>query len=460
MSKDLDTTPSVLGAVIDNDVCNGCGNCSYLEGDVYSVALDSYGKYKSKISREERIDIGKACPFSGKSRDEDAIARDLYKRASYNGFIGYYRELYAGYVNSCELRSMSTSGGMIRWILTQLIQKDGIDGIIHVKKSQGNAGVHFEYGISRTIDEISSGVKSVYYPVSPSNVLNQLRGASGKYVFVGLPCMVKSLRLLCEEDQSLNLKIAYTIGLVCGHLKTKGYADYFASKLGFGPDYDFIDFRHKTDIGGASAYSVKVAKGEEIRTIESRKCKAANWQYNAYRYPCCNYCDDVFSETADITVGDAWIKPYIDMDQGVSEIIVRSQSLLDLLNQGKNENQVVLSQLTATEVIRSQLGGLRDRREGLAYRLWQDEQNNKWVPKKRIKPRDIRDKDRKKVYLLRRAIEKQSNFLYSSERDLSEADDMLSVFYNELDCVPRKNKVALAVSKLFFITSKDYKTKG
>lgn len=38
--------------VIDGDYCIGCGACSYVSPEKYSVEFDKYGKYKAVVSDE------------------------------------------------------------------------------------------------------------------------------------------------------------------------------------------------------------------------------------------------------------------------------------------------------------------------------------------------------------------------------------------------------------------------
>ncbi len=445
--------------VIDKDICNGCGNCSVMDSNTYSVTLSESGRYSAVIKSKHDSSIDAVCPFSDASKDETELAVDD-SNLSHSGFAGKYFSLYAGFANSDDIRSKATSGGIIRWVLKRLFETGEIDGVIHVKSSSTNGSLVFEYGISTSIDEVLSSPKSAYYPVSTVDVFKEIKNKPpGRYVFVGLPCLVKSLRLLQSEDDDFKQKVVYTIGLVCGHLKSKGYADYFARKAKIGNDYDTIDFRHKTSSGGASNYSVRVKKSNTARTVSTKSCKASNWQYNAFRYPCCNYCDDVFAETADMTVGDAWIKPYIDMNQGVSEIVVRSKELDELLRAGNITGQVQLYTLPHSKLVRSQLGGLRDRREGLAYRLWLDWKNGEKAPIKRVQPSDISEKARKKTYILRKAIEEKSHELYRTNADLSDFDCNMAPLYKEMDRLPKSGKISLAISKLKFIALNKYQVK-
>ena len=83
----------------------------------------------------------------------------------------------------------------------------------------------------------------------------------------------------------------------------------------------------------------------------------------------CEYCDDVFSETADITIGDAWLKDYSQDYRGHSLVLNRSNTFKKILEAGISENEIHLDSITIDEAIESQSAGLRQRRNGLNARL-------------------------------------------------------------------------------------------
>ncbi len=87
------------------------------------------------------------------------------------------------------------------------------------------------------------------------------------------------------------------------------------------------------------------------------------------RTPACSFCDDVVAETADISFGDAWVEPYASDGRGTNVVIVRAPEIDDLLRTAREQGRVVLDAVDAAFVTETQAAGLRQRREGLAYRL-------------------------------------------------------------------------------------------
>ncbi|MDZ8117323.1 Coenzyme F420 hydrogenase/dehydrogenase, beta subunit C-terminal domain [Pontiella agarivorans] len=386
-----------LQKVIDGGYCIGCGACSYAGKNSIELVEDEYRRYQGRIkpeSQDQDLDAALAvCPFSNHALNESEISRRVFSHddGSTDEVIGYNRSLYAGFVSEGDYRERCNSGGMITWMLIQLLEKGIVDAVIHVKKSSRH-GTLFEYGISKNCDDVLNSAKSRYYPVEISRVMETVRSIDGRYVFVGLPCFIKSVRNLAKIDSLINDRIILYIGLVCGHLKSKTFANLFAWQAGV-PEGQLsdIDFRVKMEGRTANAYGVKITdeNGEET-LLQSKDCYGVSWGHNFFKYEACDYCDDVFAETADVVVGDAWLPGYVYDSKGNSIVVIRNEIFDNLINSGMHSGQLALDVLTAKEVRESQAGGIRHRRGGLSYRLYLKKKRGSWVPDKRVDPENTK----------------------------------------------------------------------
>lgn len=408
----------LINNVVDNGYCIGCGACAVTDHSPIEIKLDSNGQYQAVISKDPPLDnvvdyeVNEVCPFSRSSVNEDNIARDIFDESlNYKHKIGYYDKLYAGYVLENDFRVNGSSGGFGSWIASELLKNKMVDEVIHVKGGADN--MKFKYSVSQTVEEIKEGSKSRYYPVEMSEVLDYVKEERKEFAIVGIPCFIKSVRLLAKQNEQINRSIKYTIGLVCGHLKSSLYSQMLAWEMGIEPDSDFdIDFRKKKPGKKASDYSTEVVKktsnDTKIREEQTNEMFGTTWGYGFFKYNACDFCDDILAETADITVGDAWLPEYTEDHMGTNIIVSRNKQISQLINEASKEDRIKIDRLKKEKIIESQAGGFRHRHNGLAYRLAIKEKNDEWIPKKRINPSWDLPIRRKLLYRLRMLIQKKS----------------------------------------------------
>ena len=385
---------TLLQTVIQGDYCIGCGVCAAMENSPFRIALDKIGRYQASADAEAAGKAGcpvlAVCPFSGEGPDEDAIAKTLYGGdCSYDKNIGYHRATYAGYVAEGTFRRNGSSGGMGTWIGVELLRRGLVDAVIHVKATAAASGhPMFAMCVSRSEEEIRAGAKSRYYPVEMSQVLRDAASTPGRYAVVGVPCFIKALRRLALKEPRFQERIAFCISLICGQLKTTAFAEMMAWQVGVHPDsLASIGFRRKIKgVPGHYYFTEATGVSGEGSVIEiGADCYGLyNWGGGLLKYNACNYCDDVVGETADVSLGDAWLPKYLADSGGTSVIIVRNRKLFDIIEQAKSEGRLHLDPITAKVVVQSQAAGFRQRREDIAYRLFLKDAAGVWRPRKRV----------------------------------------------------------------------------
>jgi len=402
--------------------CIGCGACASVEQTPFEMYVNAFGCISARIKQganidDPSVDLRRICPFSGTSLNETEISRSHFDAMDYSDGIGHHLSLYAGYVVEGDFRSQGSSGGMATWLATELLSTNIVDGIVHVhqRSPDGEDRRLFEYGISTSVEAVKRHTKSQYYPIEMSEVVRQIRAREGRYAFIGLPCFVKAMRLLMENDPVVADRVVYCISLVCGHLKSMRWTDLLGWHIGIAPlSISRIGFREKIEGKPASEYFFRLT-GEVQGKTESKLVRVSSklggsWEQGYFMYEACDYCDDIVGETADLSVGDAWLPEYSHDSGGTNLLIVRNRELQAILKRAKTEGRIMLDGLTETQALNSQLGGIRHRREGLAYRLWLKEKAHAWYPKKRIEPQgDGLSLKRKAIYYLRLLIARRSH---------------------------------------------------
>ncbi|MCF8009646.1 MAG: Coenzyme F420 hydrogenase/dehydrogenase, beta subunit C-terminal domain [Halanaerobiales bacterium] len=455
----MNTIQELKKRIIDNDYCIGCGACSYVSKGIISIKRNDKGQFQALIDQKYAYynnDILNVCPFYNSEVTEDILGKELFSLApdiKYDNYQGYYLSNYAGHIQEGQYRVKGSSGGFGSWLASKLLEEGLVDKVIHVKSSN-ESDMLFEYKISNDIEEIQEGSKSRYYPIEMSKVLEYVREKKYKYLFIGIPCFIKSLRLLQKQDSILKERIILTLGLVCGHLKSDFFAKSLGWELGIKPsDLKDIDFRMKYADQPANRYGVRVTGKVQgnLKVIEAptKELFVSNWGHGLFKYSACDYCDDVLAETADITIGDAWLREYSKDSGGTNVIIVRNPIIDDLIETFRTE--ISLDEISANKIYQSQAGGFRHRRDGLKYRLYLKDLNNQWRPRKRVEASDNIPKQRRKIYEMRLRL---TEYSYKNYYKAIEEDDYrifiknMSGIINEYDKVYRGNIAVYLIKRL------------
>lgn len=412
-SGDLALSPR---EVMNAGLCIGCGAC--VGGQVSGVAwmeLDHYGQFKPSVPGEamaRRSDVvGRICPFSPSARNEDELAAERFPdAAAEDDRLGWFEAAYVGAVAEGDYRQNGSSGGMVSWVAAELLRLGLVDGVAHVTPSSD--GGYFRYTISRVPEALHAGAKSRYYPVELSGVLEEIRSVPGRYAIVGVPCFIKAVHLLRAEYPVFNQRIAYTLGLFCGHMKSARLVESFAWQM------DTVveavarpEFRLKGPERPANWYTAQLTlKDGAVRQKDWWHLADGDWGAGFFQNSACNWCDDVLAETADISFGDAWVEPHASDWRGSNVVVVRAPQLRDIIDAAIADGRLGLERVDADYVAATQAAGLRQRREGLRYRLsWR---RPRLRPRKRFAASTDLPLRRKLIYRLRYAVSAWSHRMF------------------------------------------------
>jgi coenzyme F420 hydrogenase subunit beta len=419
-SAQASSVSELFSTVVDGGYCIGCGMCAALSPSI-TMQMTAYGQWQPVLDRNgplpAPVNVAVVCPFAESAPSEDELAQRLFPEAIPHEFIGRSISCFAGHVATGQYRSLASSGGLVSWILCRLLELGEVDAVVHVgavSDARADSPL-FEFTISNTPSEVISRAKSRYYPVQMSNVVRSMIENPMRYAVVGLPCFIKGLRLACRESQVLQSRVAHTVGIVCGHLKSTGFAEMIAWQLGVPPDsLRGIDFRTKRQDAAANDYAATVTGlvGAEQKVVSAPTASlfGTNWGHGFFKYKACDFCDDVLAEIADIAVGDAWLPEYVKDSRGTSIAVVRTPFFSQLIESGVAAGDLVVDKITPDQVAASQDAGLRHRREGLAYRLAEASAKGEWVPPKRVAPdRQHLTPKKQRIYSLRAQLAELSH---------------------------------------------------
>lgn len=424
---------NIFNAVIDQDMCVGCGVCLFSSPDLkMQWNREGFLNPASSTPYKTSEDSLKVCPFNPfpdkEVRTEDEIA-DIFLKDTPKKHkkVGHYIETYVGYSN--KYRLTSSSGGMVTYLIDELLKNKVVDAVVTVRDGKES---FYEYAIIRSSDELLASSETKYYPVTFATIIEELKHSNQRFAVVGIACFIKSIRLLQYYHPELKEKIKFTIGIICGGIKSKFFAEYLAGKAGVdSSEFDKPRFRIKDHASTASDYSYGCNDSEgELHTIKMRKV-GDMWGSGMFKNNACDFCDDVTTELADISLGDAWLNPYIQDGKGTNVMVTRSQLAEELLKKGIKSSELTIDPLPFDAFLSSQQGSFNHRQKALNYRIRRTEKRGATIPPKRHDKENITI-DFRLVQKLRMIVRKQSLLEWQALKDSDMFDEVMDQVLKKL----------------------------
>jgi len=367
-----------IDLIVKNHLCSGCGVC-VSEDQTHQAKMiwNNEGFLVPLLGKSSTQDkMVKVCPFAIQQKDEDELGELFLKQpeTQYHDKIGYYYGLYAGY--SKQFRETSSSGGIATYVFNALLERKIVDHLFIVKEVDGQ----YAYQFFSNVEEITQISKTRYTPVTLEKLFQELSKVDGKVAVSGVACFVKAIRLKQMYDPVLKEKIAFIVGIICGGLKSKYYTDYLAQEAGCKNEYNHAQYRVKNKESHALDYKFScIEKSDKRIHMVDMQSLGDMWGTGLFKSNACDFCDDVLTELADISLGDAWIKPY-RMDGLGNSIIITRTEIAELIVNG---NDLVLDSIDENKIIESQSGSFNHRHNGLLYRIKLHKSQGGIVPFKR-----------------------------------------------------------------------------
>lgn len=450
--------PKVISEIVSRDLCIGCGACAPVcPSKALRMAWSANGLYQPQPAENACAGCGaclRVCPFaSGLSSeadlpDEDVLAEDLTSIPSsrHDTNLGHYLSLHAGYATA--FREFGSSGGTATWALSRLLEAGDVDAVFALAAVENRQDTHFDYLACRSADEVRAAARTRYYPSKLDQVIEFALNNEGRYALVALPCAIKALRLAQRMHPVLRERIVFVVGVFCGGLKTRYYTEYLAAAAGCRHEQVFSpEYRIKNPGSAADDYAFGCRDANGTPHTIRMRVLGDMWGTGLFKANACDYCDDLSSELADISVGDAWIPPYTADGMGTSIVAIRSAKAAALFDSGIRNGELVLEPLSAEQVNTSQRGNINHRRRGLAYRLLLARRRGDRVPVKRVRSARPLNPIFALIQRLRMRVRRLSHEAWLAQRERPGTD-----IY---DCIMKKD-----LSRLHSITRFSYRLGG
>ena len=290
-----------------------------------------------------------------------------------------------------------------------------------------------------------------------AQALEKIEELEGKVAIVGVACFIKSIRLLQHQDKKYKEKISFLVGIICGGIKSSFFAEYLASKSGVERNkYYKPNFRIKDENSAALDYSFGCLNkdNDKLHTVKMRSV-GDMWGTGLFKTNACDFCEDVATELADISLGDAWIHPYSSDGRGNSIIISRSELGLNILKDGIKSGDLNLDEVGVEKIKASQSSSFKHRQDALKYRMKITSKENRLHSPKRERNLKSINLPYKIVQKQRRETRKKSLVYWKQSNDIIEFEKLIKKSLEKLKSVTKMYHYSNAIkNKLKFYDSK------
>lgn len=369
---------NVFDKVVNAGLCCSCGLCAGVcPANALEMAIQENGDLAPSCVNEKCLDkcgfCLKVCPFESGIYNPRELNERLYGQESNTGSsyapdIGWFLDCFVGYRKDPDLRRLSASGGLLTRCLEDLLTKGLVSKVATVRFAPGKEG-YFEFFSASTVSELRSAAGSVYQPVSISSVIREIRRSENEtWAVVGVPCLCAAVQ---RAKPILNDKVKFVFGLACGMYQNVFYTDLLLAESGINKDeVASIRYRVKTDIGPANNYGFQAIdiNGKVGKLIPYKGLPYFLGKHAFFRQNACNFCMDVFAESADACFMDAWLPNFTKDPKGSSLIIVRNREIQELFASWQSEGELSLDKISPVKIVLSQKGHVRRKRELIEMR--------------------------------------------------------------------------------------------
>jgi coenzyme F420 hydrogenase subunit beta len=162
------------------------------------------------------------------------------------------------------------------------------------------------------------------------------------------------------------------------------------------------------------------------------------WGSGMFKNNACDFCDDVTTELADISLGDAWLNPYNQDGKGTNVMVTRSQLAEELINEGITRKELSIEPLDFSKFLSSQQGSFNHRQKALGYRVKRARKKGLTIPPKRHDNENI-SLDFKLVQKQRMRVRKQSLVEWPIVKDSIMFDEVMGPSLEKLQRITKIN---------------------
>lgn len=304
---------SDINYTVKNNLCLGCGICADACPTKSIVMEIVKGEWRPVINPAQCLNkkgcnkCYKVC--SGVGMEIKKYANDLYSSSETSDkYIGNYERLYTGQPSAF---------------------------------------------IATTSEEILESKGSKYAPVQLSGTLRKALLLGKRYVIVGLPCHIQSVRKWAKIDSKIDKVIFAYFSLYCSSERCFYAQDYLCRYFNIEKcNIKEFSFREKGKlkfIGNNGENLLSMRGGDSPVFHKYYRLVGSHFKPNR-----CQMCVDHYGYLADMSFGDIGIAPYTQDKIGINSLIVRNPKFIEILNEAIKDGCIELKPLDPDLLNKSQ----------------------------------------------------------------------------------------------------------
>ena len=334
---------STVADVVAGGLCTCCGACTVVcSSRAIGMKETPAGLLHPAIDQALCTECGRCarvCPGPG---------LDLRFDESVDLFHGVVLDAWLASASSTSIREAGQSGGAVGALTTFLLESGNVDACATTVMPDDGA-FHAHGIIARDCEDLSRGQKSKYRPSATVAALADC-APTDRVAFVGLPCHIHGVELLCRDSAPPGARVSFRIGLVCDRTLMGIGTDQLAREAGLAKeDVRGITYRDKKRFGWPGELSFRLASG-------ATSYAPSTLRFGLKEYatpPRCRVCFDKMNVLSDIVAGDPW--GVAESSDGYSVLLVRTAAGRQLVAEAHKNGYLDLERLEPARVIAGQL---------------------------------------------------------------------------------------------------------
>jgi coenzyme F420 hydrogenase subunit beta len=218
---------------------------------------------------------------------------------------GPIASLARGWATDAELRHHGSAGGALSALALYLLERDGVDAILHVRAALPDRPLETDAHVSRSRADVLAGAQSRYGPAAPLVHVHRLLDEGARFGVVAKPCDISAVRALQRRDARARARIGPLLTSYCGGVPSLRMAEKIVRSHGVEPD-EVAEFRFRGDgWPGPMRTTARDGRTFDVTYDTAWYDPTVPWTYDMqFR---CKICPDAVGEVADVSCPDGWV---------------------------------------------------------------------------------------------------------------------------------------------------------